>query len=49
MTKGKHRRKSLIGRIIAMRRTSNAAGKHGKYRKDRANTERRAIQEDRNA
>lgn len=34
------------GRKLTELRRSNAAGKHGKKKKDRANTERKAIAED---
>jgi hypothetical protein len=37
------------GREIAEQRRSAAAGKHGKYRKDRRNTKRQAIQQSREA
>ena len=47
--KGKHRKPSIIGRILTMRRSSSAAGAHGKRTRDRANTERQAIEADRSA
>lgn len=37
------------GRLLSELRRSHAAGKHGKYRKDRSNTRRAAIQRDRDA
>lgn len=33
------------GTAIAEQRRSNAAGKHGKYRKDRRNVKRKAIRQ----
>jgi len=37
------KKKSEFGRVLAELRRSNASGKHGKSRKDRRNTLRRAI------
>lgn len=36
-------KKSEFGRILVELRRSNAAGKHGKHRKDRRNSKRKAI------
>lgn len=36
-------KKSEFGRILAELRRSNAAGKHGKHRRDRRNSKRKAI------
>jgi len=41
--------KSSRAREIAEQRRSNAAGKHGKYRKDRRNKKRLAVEESRRA
>jgi hypothetical protein len=44
----KHRkRRSLIGQILTELRRSHAAGIHGKHRKDRSNTNRKAVKQDR--
>jgi hypothetical protein len=45
---GKHsKRRSLIGTLLTELRRSHAAGTHGKHAKDRSNTKRKAVQQDR--
>lgn len=43
----KMKRRSVIGRTLAELRRSSAAGLHRKTRRDRANTRRQAIGQDR--
>jgi hypothetical protein len=40
-------RKWLLGQFLTELRRSHAAGKHGKTRRDRANTKRKAVDQDR--
>lgn len=47
MFRRRERMNSERGREIAEQRRSNAAGKHGKRRKDRYNTHRKVVEQSR--